>query len=76
VEEFYDQTRTPAAIKVGDTLRLTGPTGRGQRVSPDPEVQIRQTFRNVALTLREANATWSDVVEINSYRVALQSQAL
>jgi enamine deaminase RidA (YjgF/YER057c/UK114 family) len=39
-------------------------------------VQIRQTFRNVALTLREANATWSDVVEINSYRVALQSQAL
>jgi hypothetical protein len=35
VEEFYDQTRTPAAIKVGDTLRLTGHTGEAaDNVSP------------------------------------------
>jgi enamine deaminase RidA (YjgF/YER057c/UK114 family) len=77
-KDFYEQTRIPAAIRVGDTLRLTGHTGETADglFSPDPEVQIRQTFCNLALTLADAGATWSDVVEINSYRVGLQSQAI
>jgi enamine deaminase RidA (YjgF/YER057c/UK114 family) len=75
--DFYEETRIPAAVRVGDTLRLTGHTGETADgvFAPDPETQIRQTFRNIALTLAEAGATWSDVVEINSYRVNLQSQA-
>ena len=75
--DFYEETRIPAAVRVGDTLRLTGHTGETADgvFASDPETQIRQTFRNIALTLAEAGATWSDVVEINSYRVGLQSQA-
>ena len=75
--EFYEQTHIPAAIRVGDTLRLTGHTGETLDgvFSPDPETQIRQTFLNIAVTLAEADATWSDVVEINSYRVGLQQHA-
>ncbi len=76
--DFYQETRIPAAVRIGDTLRLTGHTGETADgvFSADPEVQIRQTFRNIALTLAEAGATWSDVVEINSYRVGLQAELL
>ena len=74
---FYEETHIPAAVRVGDTLRLTGHTGETPDgvFSPDHETQIRQVFRNIALTLAEADATWSNVVEINSYHVGLLSQA-
>ncbi len=74
---FFEQTRIPAAVRVGDTLRVTGHTGETTDgvFSSDPEVQIQQTFRNVALTLAEAGANWPDVVELNSYHVGLLDQA-
>jgi enamine deaminase RidA (YjgF/YER057c/UK114 family) len=74
---FYEETHIPAAVRVGDTLRLTGHTGETPDgvFSPDFETQIRQVFRNIALTLAEAGATWSHVVEINSYHVGLLNQA-
>jgi len=74
--DFYEETRIPAAVRVGDTLRLTGHTGEtvDGLFSADLGSQIRQVFRNVALTLAEAGASWSDVVEINSYHVGLLSQ--
>ena len=78
--DFYEETRIPAALRVGDTLRVTGHTGETADgvFSADPESQIRQVFRNIALTLAEAGASWTDVVEINSYHVGLvaQSEAL
>jgi enamine deaminase RidA (YjgF/YER057c/UK114 family) len=54
-----------------------GETGEGV-FSSDPETQIRQVFHNIALTLDEAGANWSNVVEMNSYHVGLvdQSEAL
>ena len=78
--DFYEQTRIPAALRVGDTLRVTGHTGETADgvFSTAKEVQIRQVFRNISLTLAEGGAEWSDVVEINSYHVGLldQSEAL
>jgi len=75
--DFYEETRIPAAVRVGDTLRVTGHTGETADgvFSADPETQIRQVFRNIGLTLAEAGADWSDVVEINSYHVGLREQA-
>ena len=74
---FYEETHIPAAIRVGDTLRLTGHTGEdADGIYPDDaEQQARGTFRNISITLEAAGATWDDVVEINSYRVELRSQA-
>jgi len=74
--EFYAETHIPAAVIMGDTLRLTGHTGEANdgAFSADPETQIRQTFLNIEMTLTEAGANWSDVVEINSYHVGLQNQ--
>jgi len=75
--DFYEETHIPAAVRVGNTLRLTGHTGESAEgtFSSDPETQIRQVFRNIGSTLVEAGAHWSDVVEINSYHVGLLSQA-
>jgi enamine deaminase RidA (YjgF/YER057c/UK114 family) len=74
---FYEETRIPAAIRVGNTLRLTGHTGETADgvFSGDVEEQIRQVFRNIGLTLAEGEAAWGDVVEINSYHVGLINQA-
>jgi enamine deaminase RidA (YjgF/YER057c/UK114 family) len=75
--DFYQETHIPAAVRVGNTLRLTGHTGETADgvFSADPLTQIRQTFTNIAITLAEVGATWADVVEINSYRVGLAEQA-
>jgi enamine deaminase RidA (YjgF/YER057c/UK114 family) len=75
--DFYRETHIPAAVQVAEALRLTGHTGETAdgAFSSDAESQIRQTFRNIALTLAEAGADWSDVVEITSYHVGLLSQA-
>lgn len=75
--DFYEETRIPAAVRVGDTLRVTGHTGEtaGGVFPGDAEEQIRQVFRNIALTLAEAEVSWSDVIELNSYHVGLLNQA-
>lgn len=75
--EFYEETHIPAGVRTGGTLRVSGHTGETADgiFSAEPETQIRQTFHNIALTLAEAGARWSDVVEMNSYHVGLSSQA-
>jgi enamine deaminase RidA (YjgF/YER057c/UK114 family) len=75
--DFYEQTHIPAALKIGDILRVTGHTGETAEgvFSTDSETQIRQVFRNIASTLAEVGAGWSNVVEINSYHVGLIAQS-
>jgi len=74
--DFYEATHIPAAVRVGDTLRLTGHTGdmADGTFSADSATQARQTFVNISLTLSAAGISWSDVVEITSYRVGLRAQ--
>lgn len=75
--DFFEQTQVPAAIRVGETLHVTGTTGEValDDYPKDPEVQIRQTFKNVAITLAEVGATWSDVVSMTTYHVGLSTYA-
>jgi enamine deaminase RidA (YjgF/YER057c/UK114 family) len=75
--DFYEETHIPAAVWAGDTLRLSSHAGETlDDVFPaDPEEQLRGAFRNIASTLAAAGASWSDVVEINSYHVGLRGQA-
>ena len=75
--DFYESTHIPAAVRDRDRLYVTGHTGEDSEgiFSPDPEVQIRQTFQNVSLTLATAGASWADVVELNSYHVGLRAQS-
>ena len=73
---FYEETHIPAATAVGDTLHVTGHTGENAEglFPEDPEAQIRGTFANIALTLAEAGASWSDVVSLTTYHVGLRRQ--
>jgi len=75
--DFYKETHIPAAVWAGDTLRVWSHAGETpDDVFPeDAEEQLRGAFRNITSTLAEAGASWSDVVEINSYHVGLRSQA-
>ncbi len=75
--DFYNETHIPAAVWAGDTLRVSSHAGETpDDVFPeDAEEQLRGAFRNITSTLAEAGASWSDVVEINSYPVGLRSQA-
>ena len=74
---FYQETCIPAAVWAGDTLRVSSHAGESpDDVFPeDPEEQVRGAFRNIATTLGAAGASWSDVVEINSYHVGLRGHA-
>ncbi len=75
--DFYEETHIPAAVWAGDTLRVSSHAGETpDDVFPgDPEEQLRGAFRNIASTLGEAGASWSDVVEINSFHVGLRGHA-
>jgi enamine deaminase RidA (YjgF/YER057c/UK114 family) len=74
--DFYEATGIPAAVRVGQSVRLTGHTGTRPdgSLSADPAEQLRQTFENVADTLAAAGCTWVDVEEITAYHVGLQAQ--
>jgi enamine deaminase RidA (YjgF/YER057c/UK114 family) len=75
-QDFFDATGIPAAVRVGQTVRLTGHTGTRPdgSFSTDPAEQLRQTFANVADTLAELGGTWADVEEIMSFHVGLRAQ--
>jgi enamine deaminase RidA (YjgF/YER057c/UK114 family) len=75
-QEFYDATGIPAAVRIGQTVRLTGHTGTraDASLSADAVEQIRQTFANIADTLAAVGCTWSDVEEITAYHVGLRDQ--
>jgi enamine deaminase RidA (YjgF/YER057c/UK114 family) len=75
--DFYEQTHIPAAVLVRDRLYVTGHTGtlHDGTFPESAEKQLRQTFRNIALTLAEGGATFRDVVELRSLHVDFGSHS-
>src|SRR6201986_2364232 len=74
--EVYEATGIPAAVRGGQSVRLTGHTGTRSdgSFSADPTEQSRQTFENIADTLAAVGCTWADVEEITAYHVGLRGQ--
>jgi enamine deaminase RidA (YjgF/YER057c/UK114 family) len=74
--DFYEATGIPAAVRVGQSVRLTGHTGTRSdgSFSADLTEQSQQTFENIADTLAAVGCTWADVEEITAYHVGLQAQ--
>ena len=73
---FYEETHVPAAVLTGDVLHVTGHTGEADDglFAADIETQVRGTFRNIASTLAEVGADWSNVVAMTSYHIGLRRQ--
>jgi enamine deaminase RidA (YjgF/YER057c/UK114 family) len=68
--------RYSPAVRVGDVVHLAGHVGwddKGELPESAPD-QARQTFENIAYTLRHAGLSWSDVFEMTTYHVGLQEQ--
>ncbi len=74
MEQFYDRFHFAPAVRVGDRLLCSGQLGNDAAgaVSPDPETQFDQAFRNVEALLEKAGLGFDALVEMTSYHVGLQ----
>ncbi len=66
-EEAYGYSR---AVKVGDTVHISGTVGfnyQTNEISSDPAEQVHQIIRNIEPALAEAGAKLSDIVQIRTY---------
>lgn len=66
-ERHYSQ-----AVRIGDRVEISGQGGWDDELNfPESlEAEIVQAFDNVERVLAAAGASWSDVVQVNSYHVA------
>lgn len=73
MQGFYDQFHFSPAVRVGRTIYASGQVGSGPdgKLDPDPAAQISQAFENVRSVLKEAGASFTDVVEMTSFHVGL-----
>jgi 2-iminobutanoate/2-iminopropanoate deaminase len=61
------------AVKVGDTLYISGTIGMDYpngRISSDPVEQLHQIIRNMEPAIEKAGGTLKDVVQITTYVTA------
>ena len=66
--------RYSPAIRVGHVLYVAGHVGwdANGELPQSAADQARQTFENIADTLRHAGLSWADVFEMTTYHVGLQ----
>lgn len=60
------------AVVEGDYVHVSGTTGfdyAAMTIDPDPEVQTRQCFRNIAAALEQAGCGLDDVVRVRYFIV-------
>ncbi|TQV78595.1 RidA family protein [Denitrobaculum tricleocarpae] len=69
MENIYDRYHYAPGILVGDTLYCSGQVGRDAdlNVVEGAEAQFVQAFENVGKVLAAANATFDDVVEMETW---------
>lgn len=69
LEAVYERFHYAPGILVGNTLYISGQVGRDAdlNIIEDPEAQYHQAFRNVGLVLEAAGASFSDVVELETW---------
>ena len=67
---FEASTGYSRAVVDGEWIFVAGTTGfdyAAMTISDDPAEQARQTLRNIAKALAEANATLADIVRVRYY---------
>ncbi len=73
MQPIYDQWHFAPAVRVNDTLYLSGLMGTeaDSSVSDDPQRQFGQVFSRMEEVLAEAGCGLGDVVEMTSYHLQL-----
>jgi enamine deaminase RidA (YjgF/YER057c/UK114 family) len=72
-EEFYNTWQFSQAVRVDDTVWLSGQIGVDQngQTGGNVEEQARQAFNNLRAVLAEADGSLTDVVELVTYHLAM-----
>ena len=75
-QEIYERWRFAPAVKVGNTIYLSGVVGgiRDDLPGDDMTAGFTRTFEAIAETLEQAGASWDDVVEMTTYHTDVVGQ--
>jgi len=73
-EVIYDSLKFSQAVKIGDTIKVSGQVGIDQSFKPAEgiEAQTRFAFQNLENVLREAGAELADIVELVTYHTSMK----
>lgn len=74
MELIHQKFRYAPAVRVGDTLYISGQVGRDEnlRVIEGGEAQITRAFENLGAVLAAANAGFEDVVDLITYHTDMR----
>ncbi|TCG07968.1 hypothetical protein BZM27_15720 [Paraburkholderia steynii] len=78
MEAVYEKIRYAPALKVGNTLYVSGQIGRNAAMElvEGREAQIVQAFENLKLVLAAAGASMSDVVDLTTFHTDMRDLSL
>nr|WP_312986660.1 RidA family protein [Comamonas koreensis] len=78
MEAVYEQIGYAPAIRVGNTVYISGQIGRKPdlQLVEDREAQITQAFANLQLVLEAAGARLADVVDLTSFHTDMRDLPL
>ena len=74
MEAVYEKIRYAPALKVGNTVYVSGQIGRNAAMElvEGREAQIVQAFENLKLVLAAAGASMSDVVDLTTFHTDMR----
>jgi len=74
MEAVYEKIRYAPALKVGNTVYVSGQIGRNAAMElvEGREAQIAQAFENLKLVLAAAGASMSDVVDLTTFHTDMR----
>jgi enamine deaminase RidA (YjgF/YER057c/UK114 family) len=78
MEAVYEKIRYAPAVKVGNTIYVSGQIGRdmAMQLVEGHEAQIVQAFENLKLVLATAGASLSDVVDLTTFHTDMRGLPL
>ena len=78
MEAVYDNIHYAPAVRVGNTLYISGQIGRDENMKlvEEREAQFVQTFENLKKVLSAAGASFADVVDVTSFHTDMRDLPL
>jgi enamine deaminase RidA (YjgF/YER057c/UK114 family) len=78
MEAVYEKIRYAPAVKVGNTIYVSGQIGRdsAMQLVEEREAQIVQAFENLKLVLETAGASMSDIVDLTTFHTDMRDLPL
>ncbi|SOE80578.1 Enamine deaminase RidA, house cleaning of reactive enamine intermediates, YjgF/YER057c/UK114 family [Caballeronia arationis] len=78
MEAVYEKIRYAPAVKVGNTIYVSGQIGRdaAMQLVEGREAQMVQAFENLKLVLEAADASLNDVVDLTTFHTDMRDLPL